>query len=140
MHAKYNIEPFIGVGNLLFSDTRPVIRHKIGGSYKNGEYAIANVFELFDYFKDADIKVLYDRDEQVNALEFYRGEVLFMDKDILSDNYADTQRFFLEMDPDLQIDDFGFTSFKFGVGIGHNDLNAPPDSVIVFRSGYYSNV
>lgn len=133
----YDIIPFVSIGDILFTDDRATIRAKIGGKSKDGIYEIGNITELYDYFVDNDIKALYDKEERLGALEFYSGHLSFLNKDLFSLSYEDVQSFFLDIDQELEIIDMGFTSYKYGIGVGYEEETQPPISIIIFKSGYY---
>jgi len=132
---SYNIVPFQKVGMISFLDNREQIRDKIGGRVMDGEYVFEDIIELYDYFPDSDIKVLYDRYEHLGAVEFFRGKVLFENKDIFNLSYKEVEIFFQKIDSELETE-MGFTSYKYGIGVGRDEENDTITSVIVFRKNY----
>ena len=129
----YIITPFKKIGEILFSDSRQEIRYKLGGQFNSGEYAFNDTFELYDYFVDADIKVLYNKDEQLGAVEFYQGNVVFSGINFFDQKYEEIERVFLNLDPLLEFIDIGFTCHKYGIGVGYKERDEMPDSVIIFK-------
>jgi len=145
-NTEYEIIPFISIGDILFTDNRATIRNKIGGPFDNGVYDVSEITELYDYFPEKDIKVLYDKAENLNAVEFYNSQVtfpdvIFLNKNLFSFSYKDIQPFFLDIDNQLETDSIGFISHKYGIGIGikgdGEDEDERPDSIIVFKNEYY---
>jgi hypothetical protein len=133
----YDIVPFQRVGDIWFSDSREQVRKKIGGRIMDGEYAFKDVVELYDYFPDSDIKVLYDRNEHIGAVEFFKGKVLFEDNDIFHLSLNAFNALFVKLDSQLEID-MGFISHNYGIGIGGDEEDDVINSVIVFKRDYYS--
>ena len=133
---SYDIVPFQKVGEISFEDTREQVRSKIGGVIMDGEYDFEDVFELYDYFPDSDIKVLYDRSERLGAVEFYRGKILFEGIDIFSSSFEELEKLFKKFDSNLDTGR-GITSYKYGVGVCADSEGDLVMSVIVFKKDYY---
>ncbi|PQJ10488.1 hypothetical protein CJD36_010960 [Flavipsychrobacter stenotrophus] len=134
---SYDIVPFQSVGDILFSDSREQIRNKIGGRIMDGEYVFEDIVELYDYFPDSDIKVLYDRNGHLGAVEFYQGKVLFKDNDIFHSSFKALKELFEKIDPKLETD-MGFKSYEHGIGICGDEEDDTITSVIIFEKDYYS--
>ena len=134
---SYDLVPFQSVGNILFSDSREQVRNKIGGRIMDGEYVFEDIVELYDYFPDSDIKVLYDRHGHLGAVEFYQGKVFIKDNDIFHSSFKALKELFEKIDPKLEID-MGFKSYEYGVGICGDEEDDTITSVIVFKKDYYN--
>lgn len=68
---RYEVLPYRCVGEIEFTDSKEVVRKKIGGRYNDGKHEFNGLVELFDFFPEEDIKVIYDECGQVGAIEFY---------------------------------------------------------------------
>ena len=88
-----------------------------------------------------DLFVYYDDDGKCEAIEFNSnaelvfGKISFFDK-----SYADIEKEFRNIDADIEIDDVGFNSIKYGIGIyapNKEDSDSKIESVIIFKQGYY---
>jgi len=136
------IKPFTGVGNLLFADARTEIRNKVNGNFEPVVKKFGAVGENYDYFPLAGFFVYYNQHGYVNAFEFFDSKPQFNEMDLLSMPYKQLVTLFFEFDNELQIEYNGFTSNKYGIGGGTNDDpdddKAMPESIIVFRKGYYN--
>lgn len=64
----------------------------------------------------------------------------FLVKFFFKTEYGEIKKWFIKNDQNLEIDNSGFTSYKFGIGVYISDKNECyyPDSVIVFIKEYYS--
>ncbi len=133
----HEIAPFYSIGGIVFTDCREVVRKKINGNFMHGVYKVGTLIELYDYFTESDIKVLYNANEEVGAIEFYSGDVRFLGKNLFMHSYVELEHFFQNIDNDLELSDMGFTSYAFGIGIEYDELRNAPISVIVFKRDYY---
>jgi len=137
------IIPFKSVGDLLFTDSRQEIRRKLSRPFVAGVNEFAGIKDLYDYFKEIDLKVGYDENSKVNAFEFYiySESPVFNGVTLLRERFVDLVTVFLELDPALETGPGEFTSNKYGIG-ALIDYSKEPDvacagSIIIFRKGYY---
>jgi hypothetical protein len=134
------IIPFKSVGDLNFTDNRQTLRDKVGGEYQSGSDEFEGIKEYYDFFPEWDMLIYFDASDRVNAFEFFSPEPEFRDIDILSETYGKLQELFLVFDPELEIDENGFDSLKLGIGVhgpDTEDANDIPESVFIYREGYY---
>lgn len=134
----FDIVPYRSIGSINFTDSRNVVREKIGEHFMEGKYEFENLVELYDFFPDQDIKVLYDINECLGAIEFFTGGVYFNGLDIINTSYLDIKSALLTSDPNLEINQEGCTSYECGIGIGYDEDDDIITSVIVFKQDYYS--
>ena len=96
-----------------------------------------------EYETDAydDFYVYYDEAGKCEAVEFNSDSKLIFDQtNIFEKNYQDIENFIGSIDSNLEIDEVGFTSYKFGIGVYapyKSELNSKIESVIIFKRGYY---
>jgi len=137
-NKTYEIIPYNSIGNIYFSDRREMVREKIGGKYIYGVNEFKNIVELYDFFPDQDIKVAYDKNECLGSIEFFKGTVFFLGMNVMSMPYLEVKRIIRSLDPDLDINEDGFTSYKYGVGVAWDEEDNIITSVIAFKKDYYN--
>ena len=88
-----------------------------------------------------DFYVYYDENGKCEAIEFMNNaELIFEHISIFQKNYIDIETIFRNMDAHIEIDEVGFNSNKFGIGVyapNKDDCNSKIESVIIFKQGYY---
>ncbi|QKJ28808.1 hypothetical protein HQ865_03215 [Mucilaginibacter mali] len=132
-----NIIPFQSVGDLNFTDERHVLRGKIDGEYQPGMNEFEGHTEYYDFFPEVDMLIYYDADDRVNAFEFFSQGPEYRDIDLLSETYADLLKLFKVFDPELIIEEDNFESAKAGIVVNATEPDDLPESVLVYREGYY---
>jgi hypothetical protein len=135
------VDPYKSVGNLSFTNDRNKVRALLNEEYETGIKEFGSYKDYYDYFKNSALFVYYDKSDQINAFEFFEPKPIFNEIDLLSAPFQKLVETFKELDTDLIVEYNGFTSNKFGIGISTNGdpetEAAMPDSVIIFRQGYY---
>jgi hypothetical protein len=141
------VDPFKSVGDLFFNDSRPVIRKKINEPFISGIKGDEDdeIKDYYDYFEKMELFVYYDKDDKINAFEFFKPSPVFKGVNLLLERFDNLIKFFFEIDPDLISDSSSeFRSNKFGIGANVSDDSeaetAIPEAVIIFRKGYYDQV
>lgn len=88
-----------------------------------------------------DFFVYYDIDGKCEAIEFNSSAELFFEGISFFDKkYVDLEIAFKNMDSEIEIDEVGFNSNKYGIGVyvpNKDDCNSTIESVIIYRQGYY---
>ncbi len=101
-----------------------------------------NNFDENDIDMYEDFFVYFDEQGRCEAIEFTRNsKVMFCKIDLFSEYYIELEKIFLKKDPNLEIDDTGFTSYKYGIGVYvpyKEKVNEKIESVIIFKRGYYA--
>lgn len=134
------IIPFESVGELLFTDERQELRDKVGGEYQPGVNDFEGFREYYDFFPLSDLLIYYDEADRVNAFEFFSAGPEFKDIDLLAETYGKLIELFTHFDPELVIEDSGFDAPGLGIGVhtpDTEDENDIPESVIIYKRGYY---
>lgn len=132
----YEINPFQGFDDIKFGDESAIIEKIMKTKprkLKKGPFAI-NETDRYDGFF-----VYYDKDGKCEAIEFY-SNAKFKDVSFFDEKYCDVEAQFRNIDSDIKIDEVGFTSKKFGIGVyapNKDENDAEVESVIIFRQGYY---
>jgi hypothetical protein len=98
-----------------------------------------------DAFLDHSVHVFYDDSGRCEAIEFYGpSTVLLDDKNLLHIPYSEAKSIVRAIDPAIEEDGAGFTSYRLGVGAyapSHVEYpDDPSESIIVFKQGYYDKM
>jgi hypothetical protein len=97
-----------------------------------------------DAFLDHSVHVFYNSEGLCEAVEFYGDvEVTLNLQPLLRVPYSVIWKYLASLDPQLDEDAAGFTSYGVGIGVYAPDRvehpNEAVESVIVFEKGYYKN-
>lgn len=95
-----------------------------------------------DVFIDKGVHVYYKKSGVCEAVEFGSpAEPMFMENKLIGLPFKEVRKIFEKLDDSLEIDETGFTSYKFGIGVFVPKLkksrSEPIQGVIVFEKGYY---
>ena len=135
----YIIKPYQGFDNIKFGcesfEIEEYMKVKPSKFQKN-----PNDINKTDMYED--FFVYYDKDGKCEAIEFNdNAELIFEHISFFDKNYVDVEMEFRNIDSDIEIDEVGFNSNKFGIGVyapDKNECNSKIESVIIFRQGYYN--
>lgn len=135
----YVIRPYKGVGNIIFGMTSEEIEMCVKEHPKK---FMKTKDALYTTDKYQDFFVYYKAPGKCEAIEFINhAQVLFQDIPLFQYSYDEAEIMFKGIDAELQIDNDGFVSYKYGVGIYapyKGDEDAQIESIIVFERGYYN--
>jgi len=136
---KFKITSYVGAGCITFGMTRDSVRKYFDNKFREFKKTpcsetLTDDFEL--------CHVYYQIQGTCEAVEFFgEAEVVFNDKKIIGRAYSEIKDMFQKIDELLDINDAGFTSFKYGIGVfapfALDEPNEPIESVIVFEKDYY---
>ena len=134
----YEIKSYQGFGDIKFGDESISIEKAMKvkpSKFKKSPYDISETDAYEDFF------VYYDKDGKCEAIEFNNNANLkFKDISFFDKKYIDVEIAFRNIDSDIEIDEVGFNSNKFGIGVyapNKDDSDSEIESVIIFRKGYY---
>lgn len=134
----YEIKPYQGFNDIKFGCSSFEIEEYMRvrpDKFKKSPYDINETDAYNDFF------VYYDMDGKCEAIEFNgNAEVIFKNISFFDKKYIDVEKIFRSIDPAIEIDEVGFNSNKYGIGVyapDKNDCNSNIESVIIFRQGYY---
>jgi hypothetical protein len=135
------INPYIGIGNLKLGMTQSQIRNTLNSSF---ESFTRNQFSEMpeDHFQELGIFVEYKLPGICNAMELVKPlNPIWRGKQLLNTTFFELDRWFVEVDSERELNDTGFTSYQYGIGVyAPNYEEEPtclPESIIVFSKGYY---
>jgi hypothetical protein len=142
---KMIIQPYIGVGNVLFGSTRNEVQKALYPAQATPFNRSREEQNTSDFYKSIGVFVYYNDQEKCEAIEFGdKMELEFEAFKIFKHSYIETERFFAQYDSELDLDDSGFSSYKLGIGIYapkcREDENCKIEGLIVFKEGYYDDV
>jgi hypothetical protein len=138
----YEIEPYAGVGPIRFGMSIAQVRQVLAAPVES--FCKSETTELpTDSFDTLGIHVYYKLPGICTAIEFGNSQVnpTFQGRYLLNALYYEVKDWFRETDPDIDLDNSGLTSFKFGIGLYaptvSKNQNQLIEGVIVFEKGYY---
>lgn len=132
------IKPHKGVGEILFGANREEILSVLP-SNKIEYFRRTPDSELSFYIPELGAFIYFDTVGFCEAIEFSLFNDLFLNDLKISDySYNDLENWFTGEDENIEIDETGFLSFKYGIGAYAADKSSDKiDSIIVFKKGYY---
>ncbi len=127
-----------GVGPIRFGMSRDDVRTALGADFESFKRSPSSI-QPCDHFLQHECFVYYDANDEVEAVEFTKPATPMLDGlDLLSIDFTSLVQRIRQDDPDLSVENDGFTSLRLGIGgwaPGADD--EPPESIIVFTRGYY---
>jgi hypothetical protein len=137
--VKFEITSYVGAGCLTFGMTRGSIRKCFDNKFKEFKKT-PNSETLTDAFGLC--HVYYKKNDTCEAVEFFGdADVIFNDEQIIGRAYNEIKDWFDKIDELLDINDAGFTSLKYGIGVfapfARKEPEEPVESVIIFEEGYF---
>jgi hypothetical protein len=137
------IEPYVGIGPVLFGMTRQQVRALIAAPVREFMKSPQSSVPA-DAFAKAGIYVFYSDEGCCEAVEVTRPSVpTLFGKSFVGQPYDRSEAWFRERDPNVETDEAGLTSRMFGVGVYSEGAKSRPsepiEAVIAFRRGYYES-
>ncbi|ARU60926.1 hypothetical protein CBW65_07400 [Tumebacillus avium] len=134
---EFAITAYRSAGPIQFGMPRADVRRVLNESvseFRKSEPSVA----LTDAFEWC--HVYYKSSELCEAVEFFEpADPTFMGRKLIGRPFREVREFFQEIDDSIEVDESGFISFRYGIGVFVTLLSqeAPIDGVIVFEDGYY---
>lgn len=134
----FEIRPYIGAGTVLLGMTSEQIKCVMGVLPRKFKR-----FEDEEYTDEyAGFFVYYKANGKCEAIEFFEpSSILFKGHYIINRPYIEVKNFFKDIDSSIEMNDAGFTSVKYGIGVyapyADDEPYEPVESVIIFEQGYY---
>lgn len=138
----FEIVPLKGVGVLTFGLPSNVVRRLLNCSYTT--FKRTPEMEVpCDFFEDLGLFAYYKKTGELEALEF-SGPIspTYIGESFLGRDVAKLTQTFQKLDPDLEVDSYGFVSHRFGLGVftsGNVIEQSVVEGLIVFEEDYYSH-
>ncbi len=135
----FKIIPYIGVGEIEFGMSRNRVREFFNNVYIEFIKSTSSENTTDDFL---DLHVYYNKVNECEAVEIFEvSSVAYGDIDNFGISYTRVKKVFERLDNTLDINEVGFTSYKFGIGVyapyAEDEPNEPVESVIVFSKSYY---
>lgn len=141
LDVKLEIEPYQGIAGVKFGMSRGQVRHALNSSVQAFKKLPTDELDT-DAFDDLGMHVYYKNPDVCEAIELFtpanptiQGQVL------MGKPFGEMREWFLSVDPQIEIDDTGLTSFQLGIGLyvpfASQILEDFVAGVIVFERGYY---
>ncbi|MBW4630872.1 MAG: hypothetical protein KME30_02880 [Iphinoe sp. HA4291-MV1] len=138
------IEPYKGIGAIKLGMTTEEVRDiLVSSGGKLETFMKTPTSEMpTDCFDNLGIHVSYKKPGICEAVELFEpAEPVFMGKTLLEIKFSELEQWFQEIDDEVEIDDTGLISYKFGIGLyspyASEDPEESVEAVIVFEYGYY---
>lgn len=137
----YEIKPYQGFNDIRFGCVSTEIEKYMKVNPRKVKKSPYDKCETDVY---NDFYVYYDEHGKCEAIEFTNNaELIFNQNSLFDKKYIDIETIFRNMDSNIEIDEVGFNSNKFGIGVyapNKDDCNSKIESVIIFKQGYYEKV
>lgn len=138
-----SIEPYKSVSQIVFGSSTDDLRTILGHQYKSVNHYDSSGFR--DVYIDLGLHVHYDGVGQCEAVEISPPAIpMFFDINFLGMPFNNAKEKMRKLDPDILVNNTGFTSLKYGINVYADgvdeDPNAPIEAVLVFRKGYYDDI
>lgn len=136
---NFEIVPYVGVGSIKFGMKREEVRKCFENRFEEFKKTVFSETSTDDF---GCCHVFYKKQDTCEAIECFEEANVTMDgKKIIGMPYIEIKAMFEKIDNSLVLNDAGFTSFKFGIGVyapfAQDEPGEPVESVIVFEKGYY---
>jgi hypothetical protein len=134
------VRPNDGAGAITFGMTREQVRRLL--SDEAARVKATDSVVPADYFAQRGMIVHYTDDGLVEAVELGSlAEPEVFGEPIVGRPFDEVLTWLRSHDPRVEVDESGFTSFRFGIGAyaphASKSASDPIEGVIVFRPGYY---
>lgn len=136
---KLEIKPYIGAGDVLLGMTSEKIQNIIGiVPTKFKKVQTSKMYtDAYEWFH-----VYYNDKGKCEAIEIFEPSIpIFRGKYLINRPFIEVKNYFYTIDDSIEINNAGFTSFKYGIGIyapyAEDEPDEPVESVIIFEHGYY---
>lgn len=141
----FDIKPYAGVGPIEFGMTSDEVESLLGKSIASFKRNKEDVFETEEFnVEENDLFIYYDDEKKVNAVEFaLPAKIYFNGGSLYEKKFLQIKEIIKKQDKKTEDDIYSVTSYEFGIGVycpdADEDKSAFPESVIVFKKGYYDN-
>lgn len=137
------IEPYQGIAGVQFGMTTEQVR-AILGSPVEPLLKPAPGTATADFFEHLGIEVSYTPLGQCDVIDLAPpSNPTFQGHLLMGQPFVDLKDWFQTIDPALAIDETGFTSHRYGIGIyapfAATEPEEPVEGVILFRPDYYNS-
>jgi hypothetical protein len=137
----FEIQTHQGAGPIRFGMTPDEVRTILGVKFKSFKRAPDSEYPC-DHFFGLECFVYYSGNGRTEAVEFVTpAEPLLNGTNLLTLGFSDLVTYISKIDPQVSIENDGFTSENLGVGAwapnADDEPELPAETIIVFVPGYY---
>lgn len=134
-------QPYVGLGSIRFgmtiSEIHQLFAQPLDSIIKHPE----DPFPM-DFSHDLGIYIAYKSPGVCNAVQVTEpATILWQNRSLFTYNYAQIKAWFETIDSSIEVNDSGFTSDQFGIGVYapgfEEDESVEIEAIIVFEKGYY---
>lgn len=127
----FELKPYENVGIVKFNSERVEVRKSLGNfsEFRKTKFS-KNTTDDFRF-----LHVIYDENNKVEAIEFFKESKLVLNGKNLFDFSYEELKSYLN-DSNSKEDDFSYTSNKFGLTFSKGD-DGKVESILAFRKGYW---
>lgn len=141
LDVKLEIEPYQGIAGVQFGMSREQVRHALNSSVQVFKKTATDELNT-DAFDELGMHVYYKQPDGCEAIELAApANPTFRGKALIGQPFNELCDWFQSIDPQIEIDETGLTSFEFGLGLyaalASQLPNTPIEAVIIFQQGYY---
>lgn len=138
------IRPYIGIGEITFGMTIAEVRRSLATPIRSFLKHPTDSMPS-DTFESLGVCVEYKPPGICQAVELTKpANPIWRGQAFLNLSFDSVRQWFESIDPALEIDDTGLTSYQFGIGIyAPNHYEFPKEiveGVIIFEHGYYQTI
>lgn len=143
LDVKLEIEPYQGIAGVRFGMSREQVRHALDSGVRAFKKKATDELDT-DAFDELGMHVYYKQPDWCEAIELAApANPTFRGKALIGQPFSEIRAWFRSIDPQIEVDETGLTSLKFGLGLyapfASQSPNAPIEAVIIFQQGYYDS-
>jgi hypothetical protein len=135
------INSYDGIGPIRFGMTVDEVRSVMPSNFRSFMKSRTSKFPA-DHFMEIGVHVHYRPPGQCEAVEVFKpSDAIFLERRFMGQSFLEIYEWAKTIDPKLDTDDCGFTSFLHGFGIFASGASKAPldpvEGIIAFQKGYY---
>jgi hypothetical protein len=143
---SYEIFPLEGVNTIKFGMSVNDVRGRMSGDFevfrRAGAFEPAMLDHPSDFYQDAGVFCYYDKSGHLDAIEFARrARPLLGGVDIFELSIGEATALLAKLDPEVDVHYEGAISYALSLAVwspeASDDQNAPLQSILTGRAGYY---
>lgn len=136
---NFLIEPYEGIGDIRLGMTSSEIQEIMSDKPRKFKKNQNDVYDTDAYEM---FYIYYKKPGICEAIEFIKpSKISFNGIMLLEKSFDELKKFFMSLDENIEYEETGLTSYKFGIGIYAPFAISEPlelvESIIVFEKGYY---
>lgn len=138
----YEINPYIGVGPIIFGMSREETRHIMNRPYKEFKRTMFDD-NTTDAYQDIDMYLTFDAQNKCNSIELYeKSKTHFQQQSFIDKSFNQVLAFIKKQGGNYEVDDTSVISYDTGISffVGDTkDKHATVKSILAFQKGYFDD-